>query len=72
MKRFAIVNRTKADDVADLGARCFDGSFAMSSDAEIISYYTIKMYNDGYKDGEFEIELFWGYIDPETGAICHS
>jgi hypothetical protein len=69
--RKAIVLRTNPAHIAKLGAAAFDGLFRknQTSDAEIVSYFSQKMAEEGYTPEDFFIQLSTGYICMTSGAF---
>ena len=69
--RKAIVIRTNAKHVEKYGAKAFDGIFSMNgvtSDAQIVSYFSQKMTEEGYQSNDYRIDLSTVQIDPATGT----
>ena len=69
--RKAIVLRTNPAHVAKFGAPAFDGLFRknQTSDKEIVSYFSQKMADEGYKPGDYSIHLSTGYICMTSGVF---
>jgi len=69
--RKAVVLRTNPVHVEKLGALAFDGLFRkiQTSDDQIISYFSQKMSEEGYKPEEYTIRLSTGIICMSSGAF---
>jgi hypothetical protein len=69
--RKATVLRTNPAHVEKFGAPAFDGLFVKNQtrDSEIFSYFTQKMTDEGYKPGDYQIDLSTGYICEMTGCF---
>ena len=74
MYRKATVVRTNPAHVAKYGASAFDDLFTagLTSDEQIIAYYTDKMADEGYRSDEFSISLNTVTIAPNGKILFAS